>query len=105
VGGGYPTRDLSNFSLDWMIGHLRDCGVAISPQYKPTDAFTFGPIHTPYRDPPFDLRPHAPRQLPENALFHPSVQRYLAQFKAYQPPDSLAPWLTGRQLSAQAVKA
>ena len=74
VGGGYPTQKLSMFSLDWMIGRLRDSGVAISPQYKPADKFTFGPIHTPYEDPPFKLRPHAPRQFPKDALFHPSVQ-------------------------------
>jgi len=105
VGGGYPTQDLSSVSLDWMISHLRDSGVAISPQYRPAGDPVFGPIHTPYRDPPFDLRPHAPRQYPKNALFHPSVQLYLTQLAAYQPPDSLAPWLTGRQLKPEAVQA
>lgn len=104
VGGGYPTWDLATCSLDWMISHLRDAGVAISPQYKVTDAFDFGPIHTPFKEPPFDLRPHAPRQIPKDARFHPSVQLYLTQFAAYQPSSSLGPWLNGRQLAAGVVK-
>lgn len=103
VGGGYPTWDLATCSLDWMIAHLRDAGVAISPQYKVTDAFAFGPIHTPYKEPPFDLRPHAPRQIPKDARFHPSVQLYLTRFAAYQPSSNLAPWLNGRQLAAGVV--
>ncbi|MDM0074009.1 DUF2235 domain-containing protein [Variovorax sp. J2P1-59] len=102
VGGGYPTQELSTFSLDWMIGRLRDSGVAISPQYKAADSFTFGPIHTPYEDPPFKLRPHAPRQYPGDALFHPSVQIYLSGFAGYQPVG-LGPLLTGRQLDPSVV--
>ncbi|WP_431273144.1 DUF2235 domain-containing protein [Variovorax ureilyticus] len=105
VGGGYPTWELPTLSLDWMIARLRDSGVAISPRYEATEPFAFGPIHTPYRDPPFDIRPHAPRVLPANALFHPSVQAYLVQFAAYQPPANLAPLLNGRQLDPRFVKA
>ncbi len=105
VGGGYPTWDLPTLSLDWMIARLQGSGVAISPQYKATEAFNFGPVHTPYRDPPFNLRPHGPRKLPADALFHPSVQMYLTQFAAYQPPANLAPLLDGRQLDARFVRA
>ena len=64
---------------------------------------SFGPIHTPYEDPPFKLRPHAPRQFPKDALFHPSVQLYLTGIAAYQPV-SLGPVLTGRQLNAKFVR-
>ncbi|MGJ7506800.1 DUF2235 domain-containing protein [Variovorax sp. GT1P44] len=102
VGGGYPTLDLCSFSLDWMIERLRDCGVAISPQYQPSAPSSFGPIHTPYEDPPFDLRPHAPRQYPKDVLFHPSVQLYLSSFEAYQPAN-LGPFLTGRQLDSKVM--
>lgn len=105
VGGGYAKRDLATCSLDWMIGRLRGAGVAISAQYRATDAFEFGPIHTPYREPPFDVRPHSPRQIPGDARFHPSVQLYLTQFAAYEPSSNLAPWLRGRQLAAAVLAA
>jgi len=105
VGGGYAKRDLATCSLDWMIGRLRGAGVAISAQYRATDAFDFGPIHTPYREPPFDVRPHSPRQIPKDARFHPSVQLYLTQFAAYEPSSNLAPWLRGRQLAAAVLAA
>jgi len=104
VGGGYPTQDLSQCSLDWMIGRLRDAGVAISPSYQPAaGASGSGPIHTPYLEPPFDLRPHGPRQCPDDALFHPSVQMYIDRFSSYQPA-ALDRFLQGRRLAAEAVK-
>lgn len=101
VGGGYPTQDLSGFALDWMIDHFKGCGVAISPQYQAVKAGTFGPVHTPYKDPPFDLLPHGPRTVPADALFHPSVQAYLDRVGDYQP-QGLAALLKDRRL-AQAV--
>lgn len=101
VGGGYPTQDLSGFALDWMIGHFRDSGVAISPQYKASQVVAFGPVHTPYKDPPYALLPHGPRTIPPDALFHPSVQVYLDGFAGYQPAV-LTALLTGRRLN-QAV--
>ena len=104
VGGGYPTQDLSGFALDWMIGHLRDSGVAISPQYQASPAGDFGPVHTPYRDPPFDLLPHGPRKIPQDALFHPSVQVYLDGFAGYQP-EGLAALLRGRRLDPVLLQA
>ena len=104
VGGGYPTQDLSGFALDWMIGHFRDGGVAISPQYQAVKAGNFGPVHTPYKDPPFALLPHGPRKIPQDALFHPSVQVYLDGFAGYQP-QGLAALLQGRRLDPGLLRA
>ncbi|MDN8614048.1 DUF2235 domain-containing protein [Variovorax ginsengisoli] len=104
VGGGYPTQDLSGFALDWMIGHFRDGGVAISPQYQAVKAGNFGPVHTPYKDPPFALLPHGPRKIPQDALFHPSVQVYLDGFAGYQP-QGLAALLRGRRLDPGLLRA
>lgn len=104
VGGGYPTQDLSAFSLDWMIGHLRASGVLFSAEYRPAAVGEFGPVHTPYQDPPFDLLPHGPRQFPQDGLCHPSVQVYLDAFAGYQP-TVFGPLLVGRRLDARRVKA
>ncbi|HET7835891.1 MAG TPA: DUF2235 domain-containing protein [Variovorax sp.] len=104
VGGGYPTQDLSGFALDWMIGHFRDSGVEISPQYQAVKAGNFGPVHTPYKDPPFALLPHGPRKIPQDALFHPSVQVYLDGFAGYQP-QGLAALLQGRRLDPGLLRA
>lgn len=104
VGGGYPTQDLSGFSLDWMIGHFRDSGVAFSPQYQAAKLGTFGPVHTPYKDPPFALLPHGPRKIPQDALFHPSVQVYLDGFAGYQP-EGLTALLRDRRLDAALLRA
>ncbi|MDM0023225.1 DUF2235 domain-containing protein [Variovorax saccharolyticus] len=104
VGGGYPTQDLSGFPLDWMIGHLRNGGVAISPRYQAAGVVDFGPVHAPHEKPPFDLLPHGPRRIPQGALFHPSVQLYLDGFAAYQPAG-LAALLTGRRLDQALLQA
>ena len=104
VGGGYPTQDLSGFALDWMIGHFKGCGVAISPQYQAGHAGDFGPVHTPYKDPPFDLLPHGPRTVPADALFHPSVQAYLDRVPDYAP-QGLAALLKNRRLAEAALRA
>jgi glutathione S-transferase len=87
-----------------MIGHFKGCGVAISPQYQASAVAAFGPVHTPYKDPPFDLLPHGPRTVPQDALFHPSVQVYLDGFAGYQP-EGLAALLRGRRLDPVLLQA
>ncbi|MDM0013683.1 DUF2235 domain-containing protein [Variovorax sp. J22P168] len=104
VGGGYPTQDLSGYALDWMVGRLRDCGVAIGGGYRPVEEPAFGPVHAPHESPPFDVLPHRPRALPADALFHPSVQTYLDRVADYQP-KGLQALLAQRRLDARVLRA
>jgi len=78
--------------------------VALSPQYQASPAGAFGPVHTPYKEPPFDLLPHGPRTVPADALFHPSVQTYLDRVADYAP-QGLAALLKNRRLAAGALQA
>lgn len=100
-GGGAPSDFFSTNSLSWMMGKLASRGVKFAAGQQLQIPNTFGPVRESYRDPPFDLRPHALRQLPPDVLFHPSVQVFLANFSAYSP-ENLATWLqsTTRQLEA-----
>ena len=104
VGGGYPKQDLSMCTLDWMIGHLKESGAVMAPAWQASVAFDFGPIHTPYQQPPFNALAHAPRKLPADALFHPSVPAYLKQFPDYTPA-ALTGVIVGRQLDPKTVMA
>lgn len=104
VGGGYAKEDLSMCTLDWMIGRLQASGVDFSAGYQAMAKYVFGPIHTPYMDPPFDALPHGPRRIPAGALFHPSVQVYLQQFPAYQP-EALVALLSDRELDHSVLMA
>ena len=79
--------------------------MAISPQYQAVNAVSFGPIHTPYKEPPFDLLPHAPRKIPEDALFHPSVQVYLDAVSRATSRRRLAALSQGRRLDAGLLRA
>ncbi len=97
VGGGYPSLEFCSVSLDWMVDKLSGEGVLMSSQFAVPGPFPFGPFHTPYKENPFDLRPHAPRPIPEDGLFHPSVQARLAGYPDYAP-DNLAAFLDGRAL-------
>jgi glutathione S-transferase len=101
-GGGAPRNFFSANSLRWMTARLAARGVLFAPgEAQPDLPKAFQPVHASHLDPPFDLRPHAPRQLPADVHFHPSVQVFLTNFSAYAP-DSLGAWLQGasRQLDA-----
>jgi len=94
-GGGSPTNYFSASSLRWMIARLASRGVLFAPAGAEFQVpQVLGPVHASYLDPPFDLRPHAPRLLPPDVLFHPSVQNFLANFSPYVP-ESLHDWLRG----------
>lgn len=101
VGGGYEDRNYSSISLAWMIGKLKSRLVQFQPQTAAAVP-EFGPMHTPYLDPPFAIRPHGPRVLPDDAFFHPSVQECLDKFGAYDPA-SLKALLTQRRLQANRI--
>jgi hypothetical protein len=102
VGGGYPSLEFSSVSLDWMIARLRGAGVLFSGQYSLPGPFPYGPFHTPYTQAPFDIRPHGLRGIPEDAIFHPSVQARLTGYADYAP-GNVVPWLTGRALPPEMV--
>lgn len=36
VGGGYPIRDLSDITLEWMINEAKSAGLMLNPSYKDT---------------------------------------------------------------------
>jgi len=93
VGGGYAEAILSDISLAWMIDGLKARGLRFTAQsLKLQDPFV--PHHNPERDLPFSLRPPVERAIPAFARFHPSVQKRLAGYGAYTPPN-LATWLKG----------
>ena len=103
VGGGYPSLEFCSVSLDWMIERLRAAGIVVSAQYAAAGPFPFGPFHTPYKEPPFNLRPHGPRPIPAGSFFHPSVQQRLDGYADYAPPN-LGAFLNGRTLDPQTVR-
>ncbi len=94
VGGGYLTQDSVGLRarLDDRPPQGRRGGDLAA--YQAAKRGNFGPVHTPHKDPPFALLPHGPRKIPQDALFHPSVQVYLDGFAAYQP-QGLAALLQG----------
>jgi len=101
-GGGAPGGFFSTSALRWMIGKLASRGVLFAAgEAQPVVPTEFCQVHASHRDPPFDLRPHALRQLPADVLFHPSVQVFLSGFAAYEA-QGLQAWLPpgGRQLEA-----
>lgn len=100
-GGGAPSNFFSASALRWMIGKLAARGVMFGPQAEPVVPADYCQVRASYRDPPFDLRPHALRQLPADVLFHPSVQVFLTNFAPYSA-EVLQAWLPGgsRQLEA-----
>ena len=100
-GGGAPSNFFSASALRWMIGRLAARGVLFSPRAMPEVPADYCAVHASHRDPPFDLRPHAVRQLPADVLFHPSVQVFLSNFAPYGA-EVLQAWLPdgGRQLQA-----
>jgi uncharacterized protein (DUF2235 family) len=98
-GGGEPAAVYSSISLQWMADKLRGRGVRFTPQPAPGGVVAYGPVGRPYERPPFDLRPHAPRPLPADVRFHPSVQACLDGFAPYQP-ESLRALLKNRRLDA-----
>jgi glutathione S-transferase len=99
VGGGSAAPEYSAIALRWMTAKLASRGVRFAPGPAPTGPMTFGPVGQPYRDPPFDLRPHDLRSLPADVHFHPSVQACLDGYAAYAPAN-LAPFLQGRRLDS-----
>ncbi|SFM63995.1 DUF2235 domain-containing protein [Variovorax sp. OV329] len=101
-GGGAPGSFFSVNSLRWMIAKLASRGVLFAQaQLQPALPAGFCAVHASHLDPPFDLLPHALRQFPPDALFHPSVQVFLSNFPAYST-EALEAWLQGggRQLEA-----
>ena len=103
-GGGAPSNFFSNSSLRWMIARLTSRGVLFAAADAQLDVpQVYGPVHASHLDPPFDLRPHSPRQLPADVLFHPSVQVFLTNYSAYSP-EGLGSWLQGAARQIQAAR-
>jgi len=101
VGGGYPRPVLALYSLGWMIDRLARVGVLFGSPLPATPA-AFEPIHEPWTEHPFKGLPNKPRAHPDTARFHRSVQAMLAGVADYRP-DSLARFLTGRDLAPDRI--
>ena len=63
VGGGYPNAEagLSDVALDWMMKKLNSVGVQFAaPLIHAPDVTRFvQPFHTPWKKPPFNIKPQA----------------------------------------------
>ena len=89
VGGGYPPAEsrLSDVALNWMMRKLSGLNVAFAtPPVYPPDPQAVGPqIHTPWKNPPFNLMPTAPRQFLSTDTLHASVKGRWNADNAYRP--------------------
>jgi len=90
VGGGYIAAEsgLSNIALSWMMKKLSDAGVRITTplHYPPTPQVPSQAIHTPWEEPPFNLRGRADRDVRQADVFHASVARRWDGDHAYRLP-------------------
>jgi glutathione S-transferase len=94
VGGGYPAAEsrLSDETLSWMMKQLSSAGVSYAtPLIYPPDARSVGqPIHTPWKNPPFDLMPTSPRKVMAGDTLHASVAARWNADNAYRPASMAA---------------
>jgi glutathione S-transferase len=93
VGGGYARNEsgLSDISLQWMTQKLTQAGVnfATPPTYVPATQNVDQPIHTPWKESPFNFLQHAVRQVEATGTFHRSVIARWQQDGNYRP-DALS---------------
>jgi hypothetical protein len=112
VGGGYPETQLSDITLDWMIGALKTTGLKFDEtvlKLRPVDATHFdGKIHdsrtgvynlTPALHRPIGLATHRDRDNRKDAgttnaadptqKVHPTVLQRWDADKSYRPPALL----------------
>ena len=86
VGGGYAERDLSDITLDWMAQQLQACGLLLESAFP--SAFTpkvNGLSHNPWLDHPWKLLPVIDREIPRNAILHPTVEARWKAMTSYRP--------------------
>jgi uncharacterized protein (DUF2235 family) len=103
VGGGYATEEfqsgLSDCSLAWMTGELKNLGVlfARSPKYVPSPR-EVSPLHQPWLDSPWNVLPSRARIFPKGLrVSRCLVARCGAALDPLYAPRNVADYLAGGQ--------
>jgi glutathione S-transferase len=100
VGGGYPPAEcgLSDLGLGWMMKRLEELGVKFDSklEFDPQTGGLQMNVHTPWKDPPFNLTKQVPRQVLASDEVDESVIQRLDSMATYRP-DALAAWAKARR--------
>lgn len=97
AGGGYPEGDeskLSDIALQWMQSQLRGVGVVFKANTNVGPDSALGPMHAPWLEPEFVIRPTAPRTFPAKSssqiVCDASIGKRLGQTVTTVNPNSPA---------------
>jgi uncharacterized protein (DUF2235 family) len=100
VGGGYPPAEcgLSDLGLGWMMKRLEELGAKFDSklEFDPQTAGLQMNVHTPWKNPPFNLTKQVPRQVLPSDEVDESVIRRWDSIASYRP-DALAAWAKARK--------